>query len=296
MSGADVLAAASVLATTGSASYSNSINSRASSALARVSQRRSPPVRDVSGLSVAPAYSGIGTRSPAAYRPDLNGRVSRRTSAGVTTPFTPGNCAAIAPRTDAIRAWAYGLRRMHACSIRGRTRSSTKCPRRSRAAAPPCCVRCVLRVLSSVIAEAAVRPAARPPRSARTRCTCTDCSTGRPDLLFGWIGIAAKERMTCHHEARCAEAALQGEPVHERFLNGCSVPSCANPSIVVTSRSCACTASMRHDLMSAPSTSTEQARTRRRRSRVRPRQSKLLRGENARAACAARPHRHTTLR
>ena len=106
MSGADALAAAFVLATAGSASYSTSISSSASSALAHVSAATiatgSPTYRT---LSIAPAYSAIGTRSPAAYRPGLNGLVSRFTSAGATTPFTPGSCAAASPCTDAMRAW-----------------------------------------------------------------------------------------------------------------------------------------------------------------------------------------------
>ncbi len=54
----------------------------------------------------------------------IQARLCWAISSPVTTATTPGAAAARVVSTELIFAWAYGLRRIAMCSIRGRTMSS----------------------------------------------------------------------------------------------------------------------------------------------------------------------------
>jgi len=81
-----------------------------------------------------------------------------------------------------------------------------------------------------------------------------------PDGLAVHHALAADHIDRGHDHARGAEAALQAVVVAEGFLHtGCSLPSFARPSMVVTCAPCACTANMVQDFTALPSICTTQA-------------------------------------
>src|SRR5215207_8040895 len=177
-------------------------------------------------------------------RVGIHARLWAARSAPVTTATTPGSAAAAEVSMDAMRAWGTGLRRTAACSIRGRTMSSTKRPaprrkrssslRRSECPMPPIpggvawVVGCSVVVIVALLALGGGgrrsgmyrRPAHRLHDVHVARAAAQVPGDGPADLVLAGVGVAVKQRPADQHHRRRAEPALQAVALLEALLDG----------------------------------------------------------------------------
>src|SRR5918993_698584 len=178
-------------------------------------------------------------------RVGIHARLWAARSAPVTTATTPGSAAAAEVSMDAMRAWGTGLRRTAACSIPGRTTSSTKRPaprrkrssslRRSECPMPPipggvawvvgCSVVVIVRALLALGGGGRRggmlrRPAHRLHDVHVARAAAQVPGDGPADLVLAGVGVAVEQRPADQHHRRRAEPALQAVALPEALLDG----------------------------------------------------------------------------
>ena len=191
-------------------------------------------------------------------------------SVAVMTAWTPGSPRAPEASTDRIRPCAIELRRITACSMPGRTRSSTM--RRGRAAdAGPRCARPPGRRWGASPLPPAAFTAFRAFRIRGASCAnrfddgdipSAAAQVAREDVadaLFGGIGLPSEQGVRRGEKPRGAKAALQCVMLAEALLQRRKPFGRVSPSTVVTFEPAAWTASIRHERTASPFTITVHA-------------------------------------